>query len=108
MPPILRLCEDVLSNGAVLALPAAPRLIFVVHGAVTIGQRTLSDGEAWHGEGAATLAAGKAGAGPPGFAAAAGAAGAGGGAGASSPPQPRPGPRTIPPGARPLRRGSRC
>src|SRR5260370_24355390 len=62
MPPVLRLCEDILSNDAALALPAAPRLIFVVHGAVTIADRTLNDGEAWHGEGAATLTAGKAGA----------------------------------------------
>src|SRR5260370_23111281 len=62
MPPVLRLCEDILSNDAALALPAAPRLIFVVHGAVTIADRTLNEGEAWHGEGAATVRAGKAGA----------------------------------------------
>jgi hypothetical protein len=62
MPPVLRLAEDILSNDAVLALPALPRLIFVVHGAVTVADRALSDGEAWQGEGAVTLAAGKAGA----------------------------------------------
>ncbi len=39
-----------------------PRLIFLVHGGVTVADRALSDGEAWHGEGAATLAAGTAGA----------------------------------------------
>ncbi len=62
MPPVLRLCEDILSNGAVLALPAIPRMIFVVHGAVAIADRALGDGETWHGEGAVTLAAGTAGA----------------------------------------------
>ena len=30
-------------------------MIFVVHGAATIDGKTLSDGEAWHGEGAASL-----------------------------------------------------
>src|SRR3984893_14947407 len=62
MTPVLRLREDILSNDAALALPAAPRLIFVVHGAVTIADRTLGDGETWHGEGAAMIAAGNAGA----------------------------------------------
>jgi hypothetical protein len=62
MTPVLRLCEDVLSNDAALALPAAPRLIFVVHGGVTIADRTLGDGETWHGEGAVMIAAGNAGA----------------------------------------------
>jgi hypothetical protein len=60
--PVLRLCEDILSNGAALALPPSPRMIFVVHGALAIAQRSLSDGEAWHGEGALTLQAGKPGA----------------------------------------------
>ena len=62
MPPVLRLTEDIFTNDAALALPAAPRMIFVVHGAVTIVVRTFTDGEAWHGEGAVTLKAGKAGA----------------------------------------------
>jgi hypothetical protein len=62
LPPILRLCEDILSNGAALALPPLPRMVFVVHGAVTIAGRGLVDGEAWHGEGSLTLLAGKAGA----------------------------------------------
>src|ERR1700687_2153304 len=62
MPPVLRLAEDILSNDAALALPAVPRLIFVVHGAVTIADRTLSDGETWQGEAACALAAGQAGA----------------------------------------------
>ena len=62
MPPVLALYEDILSNGAELALPALPRMIFIVHGGVTIADRAFTDGEAWHGEGAATLHAGSAGA----------------------------------------------
>jgi hypothetical protein len=62
MPPVLALYEDVFSNAATLALPPVPRLIFLVHGGVTVADRTLSEGEAWHGESAATLAAGTAGA----------------------------------------------
>jgi hypothetical protein len=62
MPPVLRLSEDILSNAATLALPSVPRMIFVVHGAVTIAERTLGDGEAWRGESAVTLAAGGGGA----------------------------------------------
>jgi hypothetical protein len=56
MPAILRLYEDVLSNAAApIALPALPRLIFIVHGSATIAGAAASDGEAWHGEGAATV-----------------------------------------------------
>jgi hypothetical protein len=62
MHPVLRLYEDVLSDAGALKLPAAPRMIFVVHGSIAIEGRTLSDGEAWHGEGAVTVAAGKTGA----------------------------------------------
>jgi hypothetical protein len=62
MPPVLALYEDVLANGAALTLPAAARMIFVVHGGVAIGERTLRDGEAWHGEAAATVTAESAGA----------------------------------------------
>ena len=62
MPPVLRLFEDVLSSDAVVNLPALPRMLFVVHGAVAIGGRTLRDGEAIGGEGAAVLKAGSAGA----------------------------------------------
>jgi len=62
MPPALRLSEDILSNAATLALPPLPRMIFVVHGAVTIAERTLNDGEAWHGESAVILEAGGGGA----------------------------------------------
>jgi hypothetical protein len=62
MRPILRLYEDVLANGAELSLPALPRMIFVVHGAVAIADRTLHDGETFNGEGATRLAAGSGGA----------------------------------------------
>jgi hypothetical protein len=62
VPPVLALYEDVLANGATLALPAAARMIFVVHGGVAIADRALRDGEAWHGEAAATITAGSTGA----------------------------------------------
>ena len=59
MHPMLRLYEDCISGGAVLPqLPGLARVIFVVHGAATIGDKTFRDGEAWHGEGAVSLAAG--------------------------------------------------
>jgi hypothetical protein len=63
MHPILRLYEDVLSNDGALRveLPALPRMIFIVHGTATIAGRTLSDGEAWHGEEAVNLAPGSGG-----------------------------------------------
>jgi hypothetical protein len=62
MPPALRLYEDVLSNGSETVLAARPRMIFVVHGSVTIDGKTLQDGEAWSGEGAAAVKAGSTGA----------------------------------------------
>jgi hypothetical protein len=62
MPAVLTLYEDILSNDAALALPPSPRMIFMVHGSVTIADRALRDGETWHGEGAVTLNAGKTGA----------------------------------------------
>ena len=62
MAPTLALYEDVLANGAVLTLPAFPRMIFLVHGSATIAERAFTDGEAWQGEGAVTLTAGTAGA----------------------------------------------
>ena len=62
MPAVLALYEDVLANGATLALPPAARMIFLVHGGATIAGRALRDGEAWHGEGAATITAGSGGA----------------------------------------------
>jgi hypothetical protein len=64
MPPILRLYEDTLSGDGAFdaALPAMPRVIFVVHGAVTVAKRMLGDGEAWFGAGPLALTPGKAGA----------------------------------------------
>jgi hypothetical protein len=60
MHPILRLYEDSFSGGvAPVSLPALARMIFVVHGAVSIGGKTLSDGEAWSGEGVCSLTPGK-------------------------------------------------
>jgi len=63
MPPILRLYEDTLSGDGAFdaALPAMPRMIFVVHGAVTVAKRMLGDGEAWFGAGPLALTPGKAG-----------------------------------------------
>jgi hypothetical protein len=60
MHPVLRLYEDCISGGAAaLSLPPLARMIFVVHGAATIDGQALRDGEAWHGEGACSLTAGK-------------------------------------------------
>jgi hypothetical protein len=62
MPLILRLCEDVLSNGSTIELPPLPRMIFVVHGSIEVEARAFVGGEAWHGDGAVTLKAGHEGA----------------------------------------------
>ncbi len=62
MPPVLRLCEDVLSNDAAASLPALPRMAFVVHGSLAVADRMLRDGEAWGGEDAVTFTAGREGA----------------------------------------------
>jgi hypothetical protein len=60
MAPIMRLYEDsIVGDAAAVSLPALARMIFVVHGAVSIDGKALKDGEAWHGEGACSLAAGK-------------------------------------------------
>jgi hypothetical protein len=63
MPPTLRLYEDVFSDSAGdVELPALPRLIFVVHGSVTMAAKALGDGEAWQGSDAVTIRPGAAGA----------------------------------------------
>ena len=60
MHPVMRLYEDSFIGGAApVPLPALARMIFVVHGAVTIDGKTLGDGDTWHGEGACSLMAGK-------------------------------------------------
>jgi len=62
MPPMLRLYEDTLANGAEASLPAFPRMIFVVHGSVAIADRICRDDEAWSGEGAVAFKVGREGA----------------------------------------------
>ncbi len=62
MQPVIRLHEDVLSNDAAASLPALPRMIFAVHGSVAVSDRVLRADEAWSGEGAVTLKAGRDGA----------------------------------------------
>jgi hypothetical protein len=59
--PILRLWEDILPNGASVALFPLPRMIFVAHGALTVGDRSLRDSETWHGEGEFAARAGECG-----------------------------------------------
>jgi hypothetical protein len=62
MPPMLSLFEDTLANDAgEVRLPAAARMIFVVHGSATIDGKPYRDGEAWHGEGEVVLQPGEAG-----------------------------------------------
>lgn len=57
MPAVLRLYEDILRNDAICSwLTPLPRMIFVVHGSVTIDGKTVSAGEAWFGEGSPALA----------------------------------------------------
>jgi hypothetical protein len=62
MPPMLRLYEDVLTNEAKISLPARPRMIYVVHGAIAMGDQSLQDDEAFGSENAVTLTAEGAGA----------------------------------------------
>ena len=62
MQPVLRLHEDMLSNDAAVSFPALPRMIFPVYGSVTVDHRVLRAEEAWSGEGAITLRAGRDGA----------------------------------------------
>jgi len=62
MQPTLRLYEDILANDAEASLPPQPRMIFVVHGSLSLANRTLQDGEAWSAESAAKLKAGTGGA----------------------------------------------
>jgi hypothetical protein len=50
MHPELRLIEDFLTDRGVLSLSALPRMLYVVRGAITVGQRTLGPGEALFSE----------------------------------------------------------
>ena len=45
MHPELRLIEDFLTDRGALALPALPRMLYVVRGSIAIGQRVLGPGE---------------------------------------------------------------
>jgi hypothetical protein len=62
MQPVLRLYEDTLSNGSEARLPPLPRVVFVVHGALTLGDRGIGSEETWHGDGGVILHAGQSGA----------------------------------------------
>jgi hypothetical protein len=63
MHPVLRLYEDVLSSAenVEFQLPPLPRFIFVVHGSAMIGGKSVKEGEAWQGEGAALVRPGESG-----------------------------------------------
>jgi hypothetical protein len=63
MPAIMRLYEDVLAStpGLRVDLPPLPRMVFIVHGTVMIDGKSFSDGEAWSGEEALSLAPGASG-----------------------------------------------
>jgi hypothetical protein len=62
MAPMLRLYEDVLANDAELPLPARPRMIYVVHGGIALGDQNLQDDAAFGSEHAVSCKAGGAGA----------------------------------------------
>jgi hypothetical protein len=56
MSAMLRLYEDVLSSTArEVRLPPLPRMIFVVHGLISIVDRSFGREDAWHGDGPVTL-----------------------------------------------------
>jgi hypothetical protein len=50
MHPELRLTEDFLTDKGAISLPPLPRMLYVVRGALNIGQRMLSQGEALFSE----------------------------------------------------------
>ena len=62
MAPMLRLYEDVLASDAEVSVPAHPRMIYVVHGAIIMGDLSLRDDEAFGSEKAVTCKAERAGA----------------------------------------------
>jgi hypothetical protein len=60
---VLRLFEDIIASDAPpVRLPPLPRMIFVVHGGITVADHAVRGGDVWHGEGAAALTPGPAGA----------------------------------------------
>ena len=58
----LRLIEDFLTDRGALSLPALPRMLYMVRGSITIGERVLGQGEAFFSEDLITGHAGAAGA----------------------------------------------
>jgi hypothetical protein len=63
MPAVLRLYEDTFANDdAELPLPARPRMIYVVHGAIAVADRILRSDEGFGGEAAAHIKGGREGA----------------------------------------------
>jgi hypothetical protein len=62
MHPELRLIEDFLTDRGAFSLPALPRMLYVVRGAITVGERALGPGEALFSEEALTVHAQDAGA----------------------------------------------
>ena len=54
MHPELRLIEDFLTDRGALSLPALPRMLYLVRGSLTIGQRVLGQGETFFSEEAIT------------------------------------------------------
>jgi hypothetical protein len=62
MHPELRLFEDYLTDRGVLSLPALPRMLYLVRGAVTIGERRVAQGEAVFSESSVTAHSEKTGA----------------------------------------------
>ena len=57
MAPVLRLYEDVLSsNAGDVHLPPLPRMIFVVHGSLTVAGHLFAADQAWQGDGPVRLA----------------------------------------------------
>jgi hypothetical protein len=62
MPARLALSEDIVPGGAAAILPARPRMLFVVHGAISVDGAERRDGQTWHGTAAASLRAAPAGA----------------------------------------------
>src|SRR3954453_8153476 len=62
MQPELRLIEDFMSDRGTLNLPALPRMLFVVRGSITVGERELRQGEVLHSEEPLTAQAGEMGA----------------------------------------------
>ncbi len=62
MQPELRLIEDFLTDKGAISLPAQPRMVYLVRGAITLGRRTIRAGEVAYSEEAVAANAGEAGA----------------------------------------------